>query len=247
MTTAASETDHTPAGPVQANADAVPKLSGQYAGASPNTIPVQHGVGKDIWQRALEALPDDDKAVITQCRADSRLDLRTLQAALEVRREECENRSLRFEFHSRQVVLRDVTDKIISWINKFKEIGDIAVNYDPVHAALPWAGLRFLLQVSYELSQCKCGYNCSDGRIDSYRRRPADGALLIGAEKVTNLISRCSVYEFLYLHGQTPEQTKKTLENALLKLYVVILRFLTQTNRLFQSSTRRFVRGILSP
>ncbi|CAG9956002.1 unnamed protein product [Clonostachys rosea f. rosea IK726] len=28
---------------------------------------------------------------------------------------------------------------------KFKEVGDIAVNFDPVHAALPWAAFRFLL------------------------------------------------------------------------------------------------------
>ena len=33
------------------------------------------------------------------------------------------------------------------WIGRFKEIGDIAIQYVPVHAALPWAGVRFLLQV----------------------------------------------------------------------------------------------------
>jgi hypothetical protein len=29
----------------------------------------------------------------------------------------------------------------------FKQVGDVAVQYDPAHAALPWAGIRFLLQV----------------------------------------------------------------------------------------------------
>ena len=43
--------------------------------------------------------------------------------------------------------LRDRADKILEWVEKFKQIGDIAVQYDPVHAALPWAGIRFLLQV----------------------------------------------------------------------------------------------------
>jgi hypothetical protein len=45
------------------------------------------------------------------------------------------------------VILRDVFDKIIKWIDKFKQVGDTVVQYDPVHIALPWAGIRFLLQV----------------------------------------------------------------------------------------------------
>lgn len=44
--------------------------------------------------------------------------------------------------------LRDVVNRIIPWVNKFKEIGDIVVNFDPVHAALPWAAFRFVLMVS---------------------------------------------------------------------------------------------------
>ena len=32
--------------------------------------------------------------------------------------------------------------------NKFKELGDIAVQYDTGHASLPWAGIRFILQVT---------------------------------------------------------------------------------------------------
>ena len=45
------------------------------------------------------------------------------------------------------VVLRDVLGNIASWIDKFKEVGDNPANFDPVHAALPWAAVRFVLQV----------------------------------------------------------------------------------------------------
>jgi hypothetical protein len=45
------------------------------------------------------------------------------------------------------IVLQDVAMKIIQWVDKFKQIGDIVVQYDPGHAALPWAAFRFLLQV----------------------------------------------------------------------------------------------------
>ena len=46
-----------------------------------------------------------------------------------------------------EVVLRDVGMKILRWVDKFKQIGDIIAQCDPVHAGLPWAGFRFLLQV----------------------------------------------------------------------------------------------------
>ena len=37
--------------------------------------------------------------------------------------------------------------KILQWVSKFKQIGDIIIQFDPLHSALPWAGFRFLLQV----------------------------------------------------------------------------------------------------
>ena len=45
------------------------------------------------------------------------------------------------------VIVRDLLGKVARWIDQFKQVGDIAVQYDPIHAALPWAGIRFLLQV----------------------------------------------------------------------------------------------------
>ncbi|KAL7755782.1 hypothetical protein ACKLNR_014309 [Fusarium oxysporum f. sp. zingiberi] len=37
-------------------------------------------------------------------------------------------------------------DNIIRWLDKFKGIGDVVSSFDPVHAALPWAAFRFILQ-----------------------------------------------------------------------------------------------------
>lgn len=45
------------------------------------------------------------------------------------------------------IILRDLLEKVMVWVNKFKEVVDVAIQYDPVHAALPWAAVRFLLQV----------------------------------------------------------------------------------------------------
>jgi hypothetical protein len=38
--------------------------------------------------------------------------------------------------------------KTVSVLNRFISVGDVAVNFDPVHAALPWAAVRFVLVVS---------------------------------------------------------------------------------------------------
>ena len=43
--------------------------------------------------------------------------------------------------------VRDVLEKVSRWVKKFVEVGDVAVQYDPGHAALPWAAVRVVLQV----------------------------------------------------------------------------------------------------
>ena len=47
----------------------------------------------------------------------------------------------------KEIIIRDKLEKVVVWVNKFKELGDIAVQYDTGHASLPWAGIRFILQV----------------------------------------------------------------------------------------------------
>lgn len=41
-----------------------------------------------------------------------------------------------------------IVKKTISILNNFVSVGDVAVSFDPVHAALPWAAVRFVLVVS---------------------------------------------------------------------------------------------------
>lgn len=46
------------------------------------------------------------------------------------------------------IIVRDVLEKIVRWIEKFKDTGDIIIQYDAGHAALPWAAVRFLLRIA---------------------------------------------------------------------------------------------------
>lgn len=103
---------------------------------------------RDLWGLALEKLPEEEKAAVSQIASDCKLDIiRHLHTAAEKKRKDCEVRRWKFELNGRTIILRDIAEKIIFWIDKFKQIGDIAVNFDPVHASLPWVGVRFLLEV----------------------------------------------------------------------------------------------------
>ena len=70
-------------------------------------------------------------------------------SAVEERKRESEKNQWTIKTGSKKTLkMRDVFNKIAKWVEKFIEVGDMAVQYDPVHAALPWAAIRFILKVS---------------------------------------------------------------------------------------------------
>lgn len=71
--------------------------------------------------------------------------------------------------------------------------------------------------------------------------------LLIGLEKAACLISRCKIYEILYLRQNPPSQGAPNLELALIELYTIVLRFLAKANQLYDSFIKRQVYGVLNP
>lgn len=96
---------------------------------------------RNLWDIAALRLSEKEKTHL-DLNASAKLD--GLLSAVKSRMQECEQR----QWTIKEVVLRDVFAKIAKWIEKFIEIGDVAVQYDPGHAALPWAALRFLLKIS---------------------------------------------------------------------------------------------------
>ena len=108
----------------------------------------QNAPVRDLWGLALEKLSLENKEAISPIMSKPKLDiLRHVHTAAVKKRTDCEAQQWKFELNGRQIVLRDIAEKIIVWIDIFKEIADIAVSFDQVHASLPWAGIRFLLEV----------------------------------------------------------------------------------------------------
>lgn len=82
-------------------------------------------------------------------RTDRRVVLEEVLSEVLRREQICKDK--RWKWKNRKgetIIVRDVFAKMVKWINKFKEIGDMVTQYDPGHAALPWAAVRLVLQVS---------------------------------------------------------------------------------------------------
>ncbi len=123
----------------------------------------------------------------------------------------------RFETRHGEIDIREKFGKIVSWVQKFIEIGDVAVNYDPGHAALPWAALRLVLQVM----------------VNNTTRAVK---FVEGLEQVAFYIYDSTVRENLYLTAE-PSEDGNDLKNHILALYTIILRFLLQARLFFEASS----------
>ena len=100
-----------------------------------------------LWEQALTSLEPELKAVLdVKCNKRQILAL-AIDTAEETKRLCMQKRWKYKKANGDVIIVRDVCEKIISWMQKFKDAGDIAVQFDPMHASLPWAGVRFLLQV----------------------------------------------------------------------------------------------------
>ncbi|CAG8020378.1 unnamed protein product [Penicillium olsonii] len=91
--------------------------------------------------------------------------------------------------------------KLLSVLNKFLSAGDVAVSFDPTHAALPWAAVRFVIVMATAHNELK-------------------GAILTAMAEVTSLLVRCDMYQILYM---APDPALRPLDDFLTKLRICIV------------------------
>ena len=114
---------------------------GQPASTAAGTIQAQ-----SLWSRAINSdeLSSQERKTLVGFGVDSR----EMASAVRPMTDEILNErkgklwKVKFREGDPEVVLQDVGVKILRWVDKFKQIGDTIVQFDPVHAALPWAGFR---------------------------------------------------------------------------------------------------------
>ena len=173
--------------------------------------------GRSLWAEALEdpTLAAKDKASINGI-APIKLD--ELLHSIEAQRDTYRKQRTTFKNPKGEVVvLSDIFAKVAKWIKKFVEVGDTAVQYDPGHAALPWAAVRFILQSSLNHAE-------------------QHGMILEGVEAITRVLAWSKIQESLYL-GQTSEAVH-LLKANIVRLYVTILSFLAKAYRFYRKRSR---------
>lgn len=162
---------------------------------------------------AVQALSSAEKQQFDFSRVDRSVILNDVLADVMAKRQTAMEK--RWKYTKRNgdiIILRDVFEKIIVWVNKFKEVGDVIVQYDPTHASLPWVAIRILLQIMVNDSQ-------------------TFGAMAQGVEYISNLIARYAIVEQLYL--QKASAAKHQLTQAVTKLYAAVLKYLSKARRFY--------------
>ncbi|RWA04068.1 hypothetical protein EKO27_g11040 [Xylaria grammica] len=177
----------------------------------------------DLWRQAMTTLSEADRASIARATSDTSMPAHkvvdTMIILVTERQQQCENRGWKkLHLNDYEISLGDLASNAIIWLNKFKEIGDIIVQYDPAHAALPWVAARFLLQASVATEEQMA-------------------ACLTITEKVVRIIHRCQVFEGLYNRETVDHVVAESLESALVKLYASVLRGLIETNKFLSKRT----------
>jgi len=106
----------------------------------------------DLWNEAIKVLRPDDEEQIRLEKANKITVLSEVLTAAIEKRERCKDRQWKFKKRDGTViVLRDVFDKITSWLKKLENIGDFVSQLDPVHLALPWSITNSFLKFKFLL------------------------------------------------------------------------------------------------
>jgi len=98
-----------------------------------------------LWSKAYKQLPEEYKKDLDNL--DKQNVLQKLFDIAKQAQEENLAKQFKLKWGDKVIDVRERVERFVGWLHKFKEIGDIVVQYDPVHAALPWAGVRFILMV----------------------------------------------------------------------------------------------------
>ena len=119
---------------------------------------VSEATNGNLWDLALERLSDVDQRRIKNLRSKStslNKEIDDVFKLLKSMQEECEEKFQNIPISGRHIIPRDYLAKIFHWLTQLKKVGDVVANIDPVHAALPWAVVRFIIQVLRNLPSCE--------------------------------------------------------------------------------------------
>ncbi|KAL3477404.1 ankyrin repeat-containing domain protein [Aspergillus californicus] len=221
-----------PAAPTIKGSSATKKTTPEESQTQP---PKEPDAPKDRWEIALKQLPAAKQEKLKSLGLDKlstgsvESEIDELVSLVNKKQEECEKKFWRVSIGDNDIVLRNYTTKIVGWLEK---AGDIAVQFAPPQASMPWSVVKSLMQIPV---------------IGEEQM----GALLGTTEAIVRIVSRGQVYEQVYLVNDCDEAGSKlsqSLEGALIGIYRTSLDLLADSGSLFsQNTARRTLEAILNP
>ncbi|KIX03042.1 uncharacterized protein Z518_06592 [Rhinocladiella mackenziei CBS 650.93] len=193
---------------------------GSTSGQSQN-LPTSTTTPQDFQTRVFRCLSGPDQETIRQhLLPDTGVIDTVVQQALTATSQKqkiCQAKRWTFTFRGQTVVLREKAGNVVQWLDRLKQVGDVASNADPVHIGLPWAGIRLLLEAA----------------VSEHRQM---ATLLVGLEMALYLSNRLQVYmAFLASLARTP--ACENFESTLVDFHVLILRFLARAIRIYEKGS----------
>ncbi|KAK4237901.1 hypothetical protein C8A03DRAFT_34145, partial [Achaetomium macrosporum] len=163
----------------------------------------------DLWSDAVAQLNEELRNFIDFDRLEKQEIVSELLKQTNIGIQHCKDKTWTFqrEKSGETIIVRDVLGKVVKWIDHFKQIGDIVVQYDPGHAALPWAGVRFLLEIATK-------------DVKTF------ASVVENIPLIAELICRSALIEELLLRSLSP--TADELRQALVLLYVRVMDYLAR-------------------
>ncbi|KAJ5947861.1 hypothetical protein N7466_000876 [Penicillium verhagenii] len=192
---------------------------------------------KDLWLDAFNKLPPSKQDTLrrmgfntlsTAC-GQMESTINDLVGVVNQKQEECKKKFWHVSIGGEDIVLRNYTTRILGWLEK---AGDIAVQFAPPQASIPWDLIKNVMQIPVNESEQM-------------------GALLATTEKIVRITSRGQVYEQIYLPQTCDvplDSVQRGLESSLLQIYSQSLDLLAESLTLFSSGTaKRTLEAIVNP
>ncbi|KAI1123673.1 hypothetical protein F5Y10DRAFT_47475 [Nemania abortiva] len=212
ITTSASPPAPGTPSPVQAQPE-------QHVGQTRDDSKIQepYAYNSDLWNEALRAFPKPEiRELIEEHIGILDRDAKSLAGDIQSKIEAA------FKAQQHDSRSSHIIENTIAVLSKFTSAVDVAVSFDPVHAALPWALVRSVLVLLTSRNELK-------------------SQLLAGIATVASLLAQCDTYQLLYMVPEfalrPPEVALGNLKKSIVRAYSKSQSFLGLAIQLAQSKT----------
>lgn len=101
-----------------------------------------------LWEKALDGIQPELRELIDGAQSNKRAALEIILYEAEQKREVCIRKRWKIKKRNGDIIiLRDVFEKIVQCVQKFKELGNAVAQISPEYASVPWGAVMILLQV----------------------------------------------------------------------------------------------------